>query len=186
MPQINAAGDIAFFGTFTRPDASTPSAIWRGPPDDLQLVTHFGDEIDFGPLGVRTVNGILAFPRLRDGSGNEDGRPSQFSDNGQLVFRVFFLGGPEAILISPGARDDVIVDFGPLGLWVLLNNTSLAGVTGSDPEAMVIADVDGSGQDDVVVDFGPLGLWVFLNGTSLAGVTGSDPEAMVVGDIDGN
>ena len=86
------------------------------------------------------------------------------------------------------ARADVIVDFGSLGLRMLLNNSlPFVGLSGLSPEAMVVGDIDGNGQDDVIIDFGPaVGLWALMNNTlPFVGLSGFSPEAMVVGDIDG-
>jgi hypothetical protein len=126
---INSEAQVAFFT-----GGSNVSALWMGQPGNVQLIAAPGTVVDGGPKGLRTITSF--FPTIvSGGSGNEDGHPSFFSDNGQIVFSARF-GGPVAILISApttGGTDtppDTSITGGPTGSITV--NSATFTWTGSD------------------------------------------------------
>ena len=51
------------------------------------------------------------------------------------------------------ARDDIVVDFGGIGLWARMNDSNWVKLNNSSPDQLVVGDMDGSGGDDVIADF---------------------------------
>jgi hypothetical protein len=58
-------------------------------------------------------------------------------------------------------------------------------MSGANPDFMVTADVDDSGDDEVFGDFWTKGLWLWDSGAWIQ-LSGLDPELMVAADVDGN
>jgi cysteine-rich repeat protein len=97
---INANAQVAFAGTVTPVGgAGSAASIWFGAPGALSPAVISGQAIDFGGGDVRTVSFLLTGFPGRD-SGNQDGRPSGFSDNGQVAFRAG-LPSTAAIVLVP-------------------------------------------------------------------------------------
>lgn len=44
------------------------------------------------------------------------------------------------------AKDDIVVDFGSIGLWTRMNDSSWKKLNNASPDQLVIGDVDGNGQ----------------------------------------
>jgi hypothetical protein len=83
-----------------------------------------------------------------------------------------------------GADDEVVGDFGALGLWLRVGD-SWAELSGVNAESLVSADVDGDGVAEVAAGFGNLGLWLW-NGGVWAQLSGLSPDSMLAGDFYGD
>ena len=93
MMALNTAGQLAFLSILT--DGST--GIWGTDlGGNLREVVHSGDILQLAPGDARTVIGLS----FLGGSGNSDGRPSGFSDNGQVTFWASFADGSSGIFVS--------------------------------------------------------------------------------------
>ena len=55
----------------------------------------------------------------------------------------------------------------------------------SSAEAILTADIDGSGQADVIVDFGALGLRAWVNNAAWITLHALSPEGLAAGNLDG-
>jgi hypothetical protein len=84
------------------------------------------------------------------------------------------------------ANDDVIVDFGASGTWVLYDNADWSKLHSGTPENVVTGDLDGNGQGEAIIDFGNSGIWVRTNNESWSRLHSMNPSIMAIGDIDGN
>ncbi|XAM00625.1 PEP-CTERM sorting domain-containing protein [Phycisphaeraceae bacterium D3-23] len=92
---INANDDVAFFAQFRRPDNSLDSGLFAEVDGVLQLIAATGEEWAV-PGGItRTISEIS----FLGGSGNQDGRTSGFSDNGEIAFRLQFSGGFSGLFV---------------------------------------------------------------------------------------
>ena len=90
---LNAHGQIAFQSPLT--DASL--GIWgTDTGGHLREVVRTGDLLQLAPGDARTV-AALSF---LGGSGNADGRPSGFSDNGDVTFWASFTDGSSGVFVS--------------------------------------------------------------------------------------
>jgi hypothetical protein len=91
-------------------------------------------------------------------------------------------------VVPPPVKDEIVIDFGGIGLWARMNDASWLKLNNSSPDLVVVGDIDGSDQGDIIADFGStfggiyikhnMGAWVKLHNFS--------PELMAVGDLDGN
>ncbi len=87
----------------------------------------------------------------------------------------------------PPANDTVLALDPSLGLWVVLGDGIPEQISLDDAEALVVADVDGSGLDDVIADFGPeQGLWARRDQGQWEKINIASPKRMAAGDLDGN
>jgi len=80
------------------------------------------------------------------------------------------------------ANDELLVDFGTLGIWYY-NAGVWTQQSGVNPESMVTMEHPGASDAEIAVDFGTLGLWYWNEGswTQLSGV---NPEGMFAVDDD--
>jgi len=66
---------------------------------------------------------------------------------------------------SSNGRDELVVDFGAVGVWVRTGVINDLGdwqqISGVDPDNITAGDIDGDGADEVFADFGSLGLWLW-------------------------
>ena len=98
---LNAAGHLAFMAVVGGPDVSTPngniSGIWaEDVTGNLMLIARDGDTLEVAPGDVRTITS-LAF---QANTGNSDGQPSGFNDNGMVAFRARFADGSSGVFVS--------------------------------------------------------------------------------------
>ncbi len=97
---------------------------------------------------------------------------------------------PQSMVIGDldsDGRDDLIMDYGSAGIWILYNNNGWVPLHPTSPEAMVTGDMDGDGLDDLIIDFGAAGgIWIYYNNSSWAPLHPTSPQSMVTGDLDGN
>ena len=84
--------------------------------------------------------------------------------------------------------DDVIVDRGALGLWLVgSHGTVVSPLFPLNPTTMARGDLDGNGVHDVVMDLDSgLGVWVWMNQSAWFPLHPMAASRMVVGDLDGN
>ncbi len=101
-PTLNVAGQLAFRGTLTGTDVenSNDRGIWAEDRSGiLTLIAREGEEIDVddGPgTDLRTI-AALSFV---GGTGNQDGRRSEFNDLGQLALMIQFTDNSKGIFVS--------------------------------------------------------------------------------------
>ncbi|MEM1445467.1 MAG: choice-of-anchor tandem repeat NxxGxxAF-containing protein [Planctomycetota bacterium] len=82
---LNNNGDIAFLGTYESPTGQRGAALWAEHNGELKLIAAD----DFTQINLPDGSSFIAQGfGFFGGSGNEDGRPSSWSDNGTLAFRV--------------------------------------------------------------------------------------------------
>jgi hypothetical protein len=163
--------------------------------------------IDFGPLGfwgrfLYPQGGVLFWFQLSSRN------PDFFVSNNALGNRIVGDFGDLGLWWGYGQSDwtqlssvdpeyivsghfgsyygNIIVDFGPVGLWLWSSYANTwTQISGEREEYMISADVDGDGYAEAFIDFGPLGLWEYDNG-KWTQLTGVDPEYMTSGDFDGD
>src|SRR4249920_885320 len=83
------------------------------------------------------------------------------------------------------AQQDVAVDFGPYGVWILRDLNTWELLNGLNPEGMVRGDLDGNGVDDLIIDFGSVhGLWAWMNHSTWARLNQFSPTLMATGNFD--
>ncbi len=95
---INGNDDIAFVAQVRRADNSLDWGLWAERNGELELIVVTGQSITL-PDG--TTFDVTAID-FAGGSGNQDGRPSGFSDNGQIVFRADGIGTTFSALFQTG------------------------------------------------------------------------------------
>ena len=105
--------------------------------------------------------------------GGVAGGPSDTSD---ATFTVT-LGGP-------AAADELVADFGSLGLWARSAGAWLQ-LSGTNADGMIGVDVDGSADQEIAGDFGALGLW-FWNNAAWSQLSGVNVESMASLNVDGS
>ena len=120
---INANDDVAFLAQAQAPGGPIINGLWAEKDGVLELVAATGQTIDL-PDGGSLVITTLDFA---GGSGNQDGRPSGFSDNGQITFRADGSGSANGVYVLTTVgflegdyNNDGFVSQGDLDL-VLLN-----------------------------------------------------------------
>jgi hypothetical protein len=87
-------GDPALYGFVT---ATNDRGIWATDANGmLQLIVREGDLLEVTPGDFRTVQGFI----FAGHSGNGDGRPSGFNDQGQIVFVAGFTDGTSGVFVS--------------------------------------------------------------------------------------
>jgi hypothetical protein len=122
-PFINSAGEVVFYAPLAGAVGATNNrGVWLMKPGmPPRLVVRLGDSFDAGGGILFTIDSLpkLSFGYFTQqvGSGNQDGHPSAFSDNGQVVFEAHLAGtgtGNGSILIADpldtdndGIRDNV-------------------------------------------------------------------------------
>lgn len=101
-PALNIAGQTAFRGRLSGVgvNESNDEGIWAEDRlGELTLIAREGDllDVDDGPqTDFRTISKIL----FDTGSGNEDGYPGGFNDQGQLAFTAQFTNGSSGVFVS--------------------------------------------------------------------------------------
>jgi hypothetical protein len=116
-PSINADGQIVFSGALRDGLGGVSDAndigIWaqdRGGV--MRLIVREGSllDVDDGPLeDLRTVQSLL----INLESGNQDGRPSGFNDDGLIAFRAVFTDGTAGVFVASHAA---VPEPGAIGL----------------------------------------------------------------------
>jgi hypothetical protein len=90
-------------------------------------------------------------------------------------------------VMPPAFKDDIVVDFGGIGLWARMNDASWLKLNNYSPDQVVVGDVDGNGTDDVIAYFSGFGgIFVKHNLGGWSQFSTLTPEAMAVGDLDAN
>jgi hypothetical protein len=98
-PSLNDAGQTAFQAGLTGSGVSPTNnfGIWATDlTGALQLIARTGDLLEVGPCDFRTISLL----RFRGETGNSDGRPSAFNNQGQLAFFARFTDGTSGIFVS--------------------------------------------------------------------------------------
>jgi len=92
---INEAGQVVFQSSLRGFDYF--GGLWgTDRAGTLREIVRNGDVLQVAPGDFRTVAGIS----FLGGSGNSDGRPSGFSDNGQVAFWASFTDGSSGVFVS--------------------------------------------------------------------------------------
>lgn len=105
---LNAAGSVAFVGRLTGEgiDSGNDLGIWaQDRAGALRLVARVGESLQVAPGDHRTILSFGALPLgnaygFFTGTGNDDGRPSSFSDLGQVAFVARFADGTSGVFVS--------------------------------------------------------------------------------------
>jgi hypothetical protein len=101
LPQLNAAGQIAFLAGVGPASDGGSSSIWATDRSGvLRLVVRAGDPLEVAPGDVRMIQD---FDVMREIPGEHDGRPSYFNDLGQVAFLANFTDGSQGIFVSNAA-----------------------------------------------------------------------------------
>ncbi|MGD8538016.1 MAG: right-handed parallel beta-helix repeat-containing protein, partial [Candidatus Aminicenantes bacterium] len=89
--------------------------------------------------------------------------------------------------IDANAKDDLIGDFGGLGLglWAYYNNTSWSNMTGADADAIANGDIDNDGISEVVASFSS-GTWTYDDTYGWNNISPQIAENLTCGDLDNN
>jgi len=168
LPVMNAFSDIAFYAQLTDESGTgVGDGIWAEHNGVLQRVIGSGDTVQLPDGSSLTIGtGDIDFI---GGSGNEDGRPSGFADNGQIVLRVSRIGMPTPAYLKatlfeylPGDTDgDGDIDDSDLGT-AFANYSGPVGVAAGNNITDGYTDGDGDVDDsDLGTAFsgytGPLG-----------------------------
>lgn len=91
---LNEAGQTAFVASLS---GGNGGGIWATDRTGvLQLIARTGQLLEVAPGDLRTTSNL----RFNGGTGNSDGRPSGFSNRGQLTFFARFTDGSEGIFVS--------------------------------------------------------------------------------------
>ena len=100
------------------------------------------------------------------------------------------LGAPASRLVACDLdgddRDDLVVDRGSLGLWVLYGGTRLVKLSPETSRKLICANLDGDGRDELVASLVSGGLWAFYNNQTWTKLQTVSPFYMAAGDLDGN
>ncbi len=99
-----------------------------------------------------------------------------------LLFLLQLAATPETALAS----DDMIIDFGSAGTWVLYDGTDWSKLHPGTPDSITTGDLDGNGRAELILDFGTSGIWIRTNNTSWSKLHNLNPQIIATGDIDGN
>ena len=92
---INANDDVAFYARFRRPDNSLGTGLFAEVDGTLELIAATGEDWTLPGGTTSTILGIS----FLGGSGNQDGRTSGFSDNGEIAFRLDFGGAVNGLFV---------------------------------------------------------------------------------------
>ena len=114
---LNASGHLAFMAVVGGPDISAAdgnvNGIWaEDVAGNLVLIARDGDLLEVAPGDVRTIQS-LAF---QANTGNSDGQPSGFNDDGMIAFRARFADGSSGIFVSSVAS----IPEPRLGFWTMM------------------------------------------------------------------
>ena len=142
---LNADGRMAFMAVVGGPGVSVGEGnvhgIWaENLAGELVLIARDGDELQVAPGDVRTISG-LAF---QANTGNSDGQPSGYNDDGLVAFRAQFADGTSGVFVSdlatvpePKATFWAVIMIGCIGRqW--LRKQWMAGRPGDDIDATVL------------------------------------------------
>jgi PKD domain-containing protein len=91
-------------------------------------------------------------------------------------------------LATPLSSDEIVVDFGTLGLWTLFdgNTATWSRLHPLTARNIVTGDLDGNGISEVIIDFGATGVWVWANNSGWFQLHAASTTRMATGDLDGN
>ena len=83
--------------------------------------------------------------------------------------------------------EDIVIDFGGIGLWARMNDASWLKLNNNSPNQLVVGDMDGNGADDVIAYFSSFGgIFVKRNLGGWSQLSTLTPDDMTIGDLDGN
>jgi hypothetical protein len=137
--------------------------------------------------GIASIYGVLAGPPARElifdfGAGNG----ISYYRWG-AAFTQIHPTTPDTIAVGDldtNAKDDLIIDFGSSGVWVLLNNSVWSQLHPSSPTGMATGDLDNNGLDEIILNFPGGGIWIYYNSTSWTQLHGLNWARIGVGNID--
>ena len=90
--------------------------------------------------------------------------------------------------VTTSDRADPVIDFGGIGLWGRMNDSSWLKLHNGNADIIATGDVDGNGADDVLAGFGSTvgGFWGKLNLGGWTQLNANSPDDVVSGDVSGN
>ncbi len=96
-PEINRAGEIAFFAQVDPAPPAGRRGIWATDPEGvLRLIALEGNSIDLGSGDVRQIS----FLSFQDGGGNQDGLASSMNDSGGVAFHADFTDASRGVFTA--------------------------------------------------------------------------------------
>jgi len=106
IPILNGVGQTAFRTLVSGTGVSTLNdiGIWAEVDNVATLVVREGDVLEVSPGIFKTVSTLTFIA----GTGNEDGRHSQFNDRGQLVFSALFTDSTGGVFVAETAFPDLV------------------------------------------------------------------------------
>jgi len=134
------------------------------------------------PGEAEKIMGYDIAPRSIDRTEAETaGGAIQYPTNTNLGYKGIVM----AEFDSYDENDEIMVDFGSLGLWYY-NAGVWTQMSGVNPEGMISATLLNVNDDELVVDFGSLGLWMIWDPATVTWyqLSGVDPDGMFSTDDD--
>jgi hypothetical protein len=191
-------------GGSTQPDDSVGLSVMRTSASVIELVFHRYNSsaytfTDLESFALETSHDQVLLSLSRLDLGNNDITASfSYIDNGiqgtattfstkAAIFHGEDFTRAQFIYSTPVFANDIVIDFGDIGLWARMNDASWLKLNNSSPDQVVVGDMDGNGADDVIAYFSSFGgIFVKRNLGGWSQFSTLTPEAMAVGDLDGN
>ena len=153
------------------------------------LSSSSGSSADIGSDIVDSRNGSLFLAEALDGIVRVDkttGVRTSISSSLQGLLPARMVMAPD--LVGNKHRNELVIDFGAIGLWAWVNDTGWLKLNNASPDKVVLGDVDGDGRDDVIADFSSTfgGIFIKRNLGGWLKLHNFAPESMAVGDLDNN
>ena len=155
-----------------------------GAADSADLLDNDAAETVFGFRVVGSGDLLNFFIKTGGGASPVDGR---------FYLDDIYLENTDSLNLNNPAgsnsdRADLVIDFGGIGLWGRMNDSSWLKLNNSSPDRVVTGDMDGNGNDDVIADFASTlgGIFVKYNLGGWTQLFGSTSEQMASGDLDNN
>jgi hypothetical protein len=191
-------------GGSTQPDDSVGLSVMRTSDSVLEVVFHRYNSsaytfTDLASFALETSHDQILLSLGRLDLGNNDITASfSYIDNGiqgtattfstkAAIFHGEDFTRAQFIYSTPVFANDIVIDFGGIGLWARMNDATWLKLNNSSPDQVVVGDMDGNGADDVIAYFSSFGgIFVKRNLGGWSQFSTLAPEAMAVGDLDNN
>lgn len=161
-----------YFGTVTSPPFVANVSESTYDPGTLDTGTHYYWK-------------IIA----KNSCGSNPGEEWDFITEGGSPWQRLNWNNPDGMSsgnIDSNPIDEVIGDFGTIGLWSYDNNASWNRLNWNNPDRVSGGDVDNDGKTEVIGGFGSLGVWLYDSGSGWSRISWGVAEGIVCGDLDNN